>query len=60
VRGYLFIFYVLLTTMVEIGCRAGRGQIEEDEEILFQERNVQELMIKDMQRQIIKLTHRLE
>jgi len=46
--------------MVEIGCRAGRGQIEEDEEILFQERNVQELMIKDMQRQIIKLTHRLE
>jgi len=47
--------------MVEIGCRAGRGQIkEDDEEILLQERNVQELMIKDMQRQIIKLTHRLE
>jgi hypothetical protein len=47
--------------MVEIGCRAGHGQIKEDhEEILLQERNVQELMIKDMQRQIIKLTHRLE
>jgi hypothetical protein len=46
--------------MVGIGCRAGCGQIEEDEEILLQERNVQELMIKDMQRQIIKLTHRFE
>jgi len=46
--------------MVGIGCRVGCDQIEEDEEILLQERNVQELMIKDMQRQIIKLTHRFE
>lgn len=45
--------------MVGRSCGVGHGQ-EGDEESPPQERNVQELVIDDMQRQIKELTHRLE
>jgi len=43
---------VLLTTTLERGCRARHGQ-RGDDELSFWEKNIQELMIDDMQRKII-------